>query len=193
MVNSKSKPAIAKRQRRKLEGSNISLVTSQKNKQTGVKNAIQKCKKRRDVKFRKKAALLRQYQKTLKQEEIATNSSQIRRRRRRNELPEMRSLSENNSADTPGDGHRMNSSTPKFPRQRQAKMDPFKKSLRKVQERKDRIAEKRKQQKKAEEETVQREKRRHQQAKKLRQRTSKGQPVMKHVIGGLLDRIQTDI
>eukprot|EP00546_Thalassionema_frauenfeldii_P018254 CAMPEP_0178907582 /NCGR_PEP_ID=MMETSP0786-20121207/7450_1 /TAXON_ID=186022 /ORGANISM="Thalassionema frauenfeldii, Strain CCMP 1798" /LENGTH=188 /DNA_ID=CAMNT_0020579395 /DNA_START=73 /DNA_END=636 /DNA_ORIENTATION=+ len=188
MVNSKSKPPIAKRQRRKLEGSNISLVTSQKNKQTGVKNAIQKCKKRRDVKFRKKAALLRQYQKTLKQEEITTNSSQIMRRRRRNELPEIKSLSENDIADTPGEGNGMNSSTPKSLRQRQAKVDPFKKSLRKVQQQKDMIAEKQKQQKKIEEEAVQREKRRHRQAKKLRQRTSKGQPVMKHVIGGLLDR-----
>ena len=75
---------------------------------------------------------------------------------------------------------------------RGGKPDPYKKSLEKAQERKLQTQDKQRQVQIQKKENEKKLKQRKQRSKLFAKRTSKGQPVMKHVIHGMLDKLQKE-
>lgn len=145
-------------------------------KAKGVTRAIQEYKNRKQKKITAKAALLRQYRKAMKREGLET-TGRLKQQQQQ----------------TDGDDDKARDNKEEQPtrrRKKKSKTNPYQKSLwkaqQKQQEREEHAA--RRQQQEKEKETKGRERRKR--SKLISQRTKKGQPIMKHMIGGILQKLE---
>lgn len=153
-------------ERRKAGG--IDAFASQK----GVARSIQNFKYRKEVRKGKKSALLRQYQKVMQKEGYGKNISRKGDRR---------------TGET-GDEATDNSTTEKPARR--GKQNPFAKSLKKAEQAREEQKVERTQREDAKRNQEKRQRQRQKQSKLLSKRTPRGQPVMRHMIHGLLSKIE---
>ena len=160
----------------------------------GHDRALQEYKKRKETKFQKNAALLREYQRALKQEgyEVGKGASRWRDEDGRKGSSKKRKTNntdddDNNDADDTNDQKQQQSRTKRH------KSDPLLKARKQAEARK---AEKEEHISNKETKIKNESKKQHDRkvrAKKLMKRTRKGQPVMKNVIGDLLGKIKNDV
>jgi hypothetical protein len=153
-------------QERRKAGTGIDSFTAQK----GITRSIRDYKHRQDTKMGKKAALLREYSKVMKKEGMEVGRGAGRRRR---------------DGDDGDDNNNDDSRKQRKPRQ-----NPFTKSLQKYNERKEAEKQEQVQYEQSQTDKEKKQKQRKRQSKLQSQRTKKGQPVMKHMISGLLSRIE---
>lgn len=152
---------------RRKAGSGINAFAAQK----GVARSIQNFKYRKEVRKGKKSALLRQYQKVMVKEGYGKNTSRKGTRRKDD------------------DGGRKDDDE-EGEKQRRGKQNPFAKSLKKAEQARQHKVTERAQQEDNKRKQEQRQRQRQKQSKLLSKRTSKGQPVMRHMISGLLEKIE---
>lgn len=155
----------------------ISLTKFAHSKSEGTKRAIERYRQKKQSKFKRNASLLREYKKVMKSEgfEAGKGASRKRNQEEYNSV----SADEKLQRDKP-------------PRKK-GKSDPFAKARQKVQM----VMEQKEKQKIELQERLKekeaKEKQKRAKAKKLVQRTKKGQPVMKHIIGDMLEKIQSKL
>lgn len=137
----------------------------------GVKRAIQEYKVRKERKVKEKAILLRKYKKVKKQQGYSDGG-----------IPAERSGEYEVGKEEQHD-HQHNN-------KRRMKPDPYQKSLQKAQQHKLEREQDQKQHRERQEQNKAKLKKRKERSKLLSKRTSKGQPVMKHVIHNILDKLQ---
>uniref|UniRef100_A0A7S1YXB1 rRNA-processing protein FYV7 n=1 Tax=Trieres chinensis TaxID=1514140 RepID=A0A7S1YXB1_TRICV len=161
-------------------------------RQTATTRSLQEFRRRKEKKFVQNATLLREYRRAVKSEGYEAGRGASRKRGRGDE-DENRSRKENISEgqkDAPGDELGEERACR---RKRRKKTDPFTKAKAQAEARKkekeDAIAERKRRQK----EEVFKAQKRKKQYKKMTQRTKRGQPVMKNVIGSMLEKIQRDV
>jgi hypothetical protein len=161
----------------------------------GVTRAIQEYKHRQTKRRVAKAALLREYRKAVQQEGYSPDKK--RKARRPQESSEIKGQTVERESMQQSDQDVENHDTVEqasWPKRRgkPPKMNPFVKSLQKAQQRKQEQESKRLERVQYQKEVEKKQKERKRQTKLLAKRTKKGQPVMKHVIQGLLTRIEKE-
>jgi hypothetical protein len=154
---------------RRKANSVISLTQFAHSKSKGTRKAIEKYKQKKQAKFNHNAQLLKQYKKVMKKEGFEAGKGASRKRNK----------------DDLEDGERSS--------KKRVKADPFAKAKRKAQQAhldsEKRIIEREEQKEKQSEKEKQKKLR----ARKLSQRTKKGQPIMKNMIGDMLEKIKSDM
>ena len=161
--------------------------------QKGVTRSIQTYKHRKESKFAKKASLLREYHKVMKKEGLEAGRGKRKRDHMENDDNTERVETQQNERDENHeavDDDEEKDSSKKQVRKRKPKMNPLTKVLQKASERKAEQEQERvrRQQELADQKIRMAQRKRN--AKILRQRTKKGQPVMKNIIAGLLSSIE---
>lgn len=146
----------------------------------GHDRAIEEFKKRKETKFLKNAALLREYSKAMKSEGYDAGKGASRKR---------------NRDDGAGDGQKKEAQSTSLQEscKKRHKSDPLHAARKKAQHLKEtqiEIHSKNKQRQQSEEQKMQHRKQR---AKQMMKRTKKGQPLMKNVIGDLLEKIKGEV
>lgn len=148
----------------------ISLTQFAHSKSKGTRKAIEKYKQKKQAKFNHNAQLLKQYKKVMKKEGFEAGKGASRKR---------------NKDDDDEDGERSS--------KKRVKADPFAKAKRKAEQAQldseKRVIEREEGKKKQSEKEKQKKLR----ARKLSKRTKKGQPIMKNMIGDMLEKIKSDI
>lgn len=154
---------------RRKANSVISLTQFAHSKSKGTRKAIEKYKQKKLAKFNHNAQLLKQYKKVMKKEGFEAGKGASRKRNK----------------DDVEDGERSS--------KKRVKADPFAKAKRKAEQAQldseKRVVEREEQKKKQSEKEKQKKLR----ARKQSQRTKKGQPIMKNMIGDMLEKIKSDM
>lgn len=181
-------PHQSQTQRRRNAAISLNSFSSKK----GHDRALQEYKKRKDEKFQKNATLLREYQRAMKQEgyEVGKGAS---RKRRGDDVDD-----EDGKDDDGEKGFEHKTKDGALQRQQQNKKkrhksDPLLKAKQKAERAKSQHHSQIKQQQKEKEDEVKKQHDRMNRAKKMMQRTKRGQPLMKNVIGDLLGRIKSEV
>ena len=149
----------------------------------GVTRAIKEFRVRKEKTTRDKAILLRGYKKVMKQEGLEAGRGANRKRGRDDEKDD----DANNNDGGKSDGEQQVQE-----KKKRKKFDPMAKRLQKLADKrkeKDDLYEAIESKKK---EQVQKEKERKQRTQTLKKRTRRGQPIMKDVISGLLNKLEND-
>lgn len=175
----------------------------------GTVKALQKYRERRERKQVETAKVLRSYQKAMRREgyEPGTGASRNRKHERNplekpalapggNAQREMLAKSSTDPQQELSTQENTQSSTSmknssSFHRKRQ-KADPFKKSLKRAEQKKAAQQEREKDKDVQVKERIKKLKKRRQRTKLLTQRTSKGQPVMKNIVQDILQKLQDE-
>lgn len=150
----------------------------------GHDRALAEFKKRKEIKFRKNAALLREYSKVMKSEGFETGRGASRKRDRDDAIE-----GKDKESQTGGNQRDIESASS---RKKRHKSDPLHEARKKALHLKEsqlEIQSQHKQRKDLEEKKMQKRKNR---ARKMMQRTKKGQPLMNNVICELLGKIQSE-
>ena len=173
-----------KEQQRRSANSVISLTQFAHAKSKGTRRAIENYKHKKQSKFNRNAGLLREYRKAMKNEGYDAGKGASRKRSLNNEREEQ--------YDEENDGmFEESEKEPKSKKRRHHKSDPLAKAKVMAQKSKqDQILQKElklKQKKENEKKQKQKQKR----GKQLRKRTNRGQPIMKNVVGDLLQKIRS--
>ena len=154
---------------RRKANSVISLTQFAHSKSKGTRKAIEKYKQKKQAKFNHNDQLLKQYKKVMKKEGFEAGKGASRKRNK----------------DDVEDGERSS--------KKRVKADPFAKAKRKAEQAQldseKRVVEREEQKKKQSEKEKQKKLR----ARKLSLRTKKGQPIMKNMIGDMLEKIKSDM
>jgi len=158
----------------------------------GVTKAIQSFRKRKDDKRTETAKALRRYKKTMKQEGYEPGRGASRKREAVVEGETKEKSNQEGESENTNTDQKQQQEQEQRVFQKRTKTNPFQKTLKKA-------AEKKEQQQQSEEERKTQEKQRQKKLKdrakrsrQLRERTSKGQPVMKHVIHDILRKLERD-
>ncbi|KAL7471556.1 hypothetical protein ACHAXS_011857, partial [Conticribra weissflogii] len=157
----------------------------------GHDRALQEYKKRKDQKFQKNAALLREYQRAMKQEGYDAGKGGSRKRDRDGEDrsgKQEKSAHDDNSEDAENQQQSGESN-----RKKRHKSDPLYQARKQAELRKQEQLEAQSQQERKQQNESKKQHLRKVRAKKMMQRTKRGQPLMKNVIGDLLGKIRDDV
>ena len=155
----------------------------------GVTKAIQSFRKRKDDKRTETAKALRRYKKTMKQEGYEPGRGASRKRDNVDEEEEQISTG---AAGTVTTSEQQEQNSQKQPYQKRAKSNPFQKTLKKAEEKKQQLEKAAHDREANEHQREKKLKDRRKRSKNMRARTSKGQPVMKHVIHDILRKLERD-
>lgn len=161
---------------RRAANSVITLSQFAHSKSKGTRRAIEHFKQKKQSKFNRKAGLLREYKKVMKSEGFEAGKGASRKRNRDESNKANITVQEEDEKPI-----------------RRNKSDPFAKA--KEQARQHKVAElnrKLEHQQKMKKRALS-EKKKKTKARKLAKRTTKGQPIMKNVIGDMLDKIRNDL
>lgn len=165
---------------RRTANSVISLTQFAHSKSKGTRRAIERFNQKKQSKFNRNANLLRQYKKVMKDEGYQAGKGGSRKRNQ----TDAEGTGSNNKSDDYGDCTERS--------KKRHKSDPFAKAKQKA--RQSEVAEqnkKREFQDKMKQRSV-KEKQKRLKAKKVMKRTKKGQPVMKSIIGDMLEKIKSN-
>jgi hypothetical protein len=156
----------------------------------GVTKAIEDFRKRKDKKRTETAKALRKYKKTMKQEGYEPGRGASRKRQHGEESAENYAEKDKkkNSPEQEAGEDKTQTTRPN----KKAKTNPFQKSLQKAEQKKQQIEKAKVDKEKQEKEREKKIKEKRKRSKLLRQRTSKGQPVMKHVIHDILRKLEKE-
>ncbi|EJK49289.1 hypothetical protein THAOC_31858, partial [Thalassiosira oceanica] len=157
-------------QLRKQAAISLSSFSSKK----GHDRALQEYKKRKETNFNKNAVLLRQYQRAMKSEGYEAGKGASRKRKQSQEAEEDRA----GQVESPDK------------KRKRHKSDPLHQARRKAEQRKAEQQDKAQQKQERMLDEGQKQAHRKKTARKYIERTRRGQPVMKNVICGMLDKIQ---
>lgn len=150
----------------------------------GQVRALEEFKYRKQRKQVQTAKALRSYRKVMKQEGYEAGQGASRKRVERiasDEQPQEGSDSEHSHNDE---------EISKKAHKRRRKMNPFHKSVQKAEEKKLQAKQKQAQMKHNERQKAQKLRERKQRTKLLSKRTKRGQPIMKHMVGNLLHKLE---
>jgi hypothetical protein len=150
----------------------ISLTQFAHSKSKGTRRAIEHYKQKKQSKFNRKAGLLREYKKAMKSEGFEAGKGASRKRTRGNEPEDL------------GETDKV---------KRRHKADPFAKAKEKARQNKEAIFSKKQEHQENMKLKHLNEKRKKIRGKQLNKRTRKGQPIMKNVIGDILQKIKADV
>jgi rRNA processing len=153
----------------------------------GVTKAIQECRERQDKKRTATAKALRSYRKTMKQEGYQPGQGASRKRKVEEENSNDQDTANNITSDN-NDTNKESSG----PIGKRTKANPFQQSFRKAEQTKQQRQQQAVDKEEREKERDQKLKERRKHSKQLRQRTAKGQPVMKHVIHDILRKLERE-
>ena len=159
---------------RRTANSVISLTQFAHSKSKGTRRAIEKFKQKKTNKFNHNAKLLRDYKKVMKSEGYEAGQGASRKRNQAN-------------SEDKGDG----ADEQDKPKKRQ-KSDPFAKAKLKAKQAKEDVYNGKLDKEQQVKERAIKEKQKKVKTRKLAQRTKKGQPIMKNVIGDMLAKIKAD-
>jgi len=154
----------------------ISLTQFAHNKSKGTRRAIENFKQKKTSHFNRNAGLLREYKKVMKNEGFDAGKGASRKRNQDDVTDRTKDQSEETAQRS----------------KKRAKADPFAKAKEKARQGKE---DEQTRSREIQAEMKQREKTQKEKklrAKKLAKRTKKGQPIMKNIIGDMLDRIKAD-
>lgn len=154
----------------------------------GVTKAIQSFRKRKDDKRTETAKALRRYKKTMKQEGYEPGRGASRKRDTAGREEEQ--IEPGATAIAASEQPEQNNQ--KQPYQKRAKTNPFHKTLKKAEEKKQQHQQAAQDREANEQQREKKLKDRRKRSKNMRARTSKGQPVMKHVIHDILRKLERD-
>mmetsp|Transcript_19366 Transcript_19366/g.53875 ORF Transcript_19366/g.53875 Transcript_19366/m.53875 type:complete len:172 (-) Transcript_19366:1117-1632(-) len=126
----------------------------------GITRAIENCRKRKEYKHKQTARSLKQYRKVMKQEGYDAGMGAGRKR----------------------DAKSTTTTT--------TKSDPFQKSLQRKEQREVELRQQQEERKDQEQQRKQKKKERRQRTVNMKQRSRKGQPIMKQVMEGLISKMQ---
>ena len=152
----------------------------------GHDRALQEYKKRKETNFNKNAVLLRQYQRAMKSEGYEVGKGASRKRDRSERGNTTRSLKQSHDAEE----DRADQVESHEKKRKRHKSDPLYQARRKAEQRKAELQDKAQQKQERMLDEGQKQSNRKKTARKYLQRTKRGQPVMKNVISGMLDKIQ---
>mmetsp|Transcript_62282 Transcript_62282/g.184267 ORF Transcript_62282/g.184267 Transcript_62282/m.184267 type:complete len:184 (-) Transcript_62282:160-711(-) len=156
-------------------------------KHTSTTRSLQEFRHRKEKKFLHNAALLRGYKKAMKAEGFDAGHGANRKRRRTTDDKEIQedggdaSRSEGTVMSRKGENHK-----------RPRKMDPLAKARSRADASRMEREEKQRQQEERHKMEVGKAQQRKKRYKQMTQRTKKGQPVMKNVISGMLEKLQRE-
>ena len=147
------------------------------------RRTIEKFRQKKQSNFNYKAGLLRGYRKAMTNEgyDAGHGASRKRGRNQKEEREFGKDKEEDQAADAETDGGR---------KRRRKKMDPFAKARVKAQEKKVEEEERKQELVAEEKQKAQRAKQRKIRAKRVSKRTRRGQPIMKDMIGDMLQKIK---
>ena len=184
---------LSQTKRRKQAAISLTKFSTKK----GHDRALQEYKKRKETKFQKNATLLRVYQKAMKKEGYDAGRGASRKRRSTGDLKEgvvddnvvvgEKEITSNNNSK---DFESVDSMVRKKKRQ---KADPLHHAKKEADRRRTERIEAITTQEVRQKEMSKREQERKVRAKKMMQRTRRGQPLIKNVIGDLLIKIKSDV
>jgi hypothetical protein len=167
----------------------------------GHDRALQEYKKRREVKFQKNATLLREYQKVMKQEGYDAGRGASRKRTDRPRRLDDGSDGEDAGGTGDGGGNKFTPdrsenkehTTAVQSRKKRQKSDPLHHARKEAERRKAEQLEAISRKEQRQQQEGKKLKDRKVRAKKMMQRTKRGQPLIKNVIGDLLAKIKSDV
>jgi len=159
---------------RRTANSVISLTQFAHSKAKGTRRAIEKYKQKKQTKFNHNAKLLREYKKVMKTEGYEAGKG-ASRKRNQDEVED-----KNNDADEEGKW------------KKKQKSDPFAKAKLKAKQGRDEVESRKEDREQEIKQRAIKEKQKKAKVRKLSKRTKKGQPIMKDVIGDMLDKIKAD-
>mmetsp|Transcript_8227 Transcript_8227/g.17536 ORF Transcript_8227/g.17536 Transcript_8227/m.17536 type:complete len:210 (+) Transcript_8227:82-711(+) len=174
-------------QRRRNAAISLNSFSSKK----GHDRALQEYKKRKDQKFQKNAALLREYQRAMKQEGYDVGKGASRKRDRDGE--DRSGNAEKSAADDNSEEVENHQKSGESTRKKRHKSDPLYQARKQAEIRKQQQLEEISERKGNQQNEGKKQHLRKVRAKKMMQRTKRGQPLMKNVIGDLLGKIRGDI
>mmetsp|Transcript_18528 Transcript_18528/g.37665 ORF Transcript_18528/g.37665 Transcript_18528/m.37665 type:complete len:210 (+) Transcript_18528:120-749(+) len=174
-------------QRRRNAAISLNSFSSKK----GHDRALQEYKKRKDQKFQKNAALLREYQRAMKQEGYDAGKGASRKRDRDGE--DRSGNAEKSAADDNSEEAENHQKSVESTRKKRHKSDPLYQARKQAEIRKQQQLEDISERKGNQQNEGKKQHLRKVRAKKMMQRTKRGQPLMKNVIGDLLGKIRGDI
>lgn len=190
MSSSKLKSTTPPPTRRRAGNSVISLTQFAHAKSKGTRKAIENYKQKQKSKFNRNAALLREYRKVMKSEGYEAGKGASRKRSWNDDGDDNKDNNDKIRDDDGDDVHVDNSNNRK---KRRHKADPLAKAKEMAKQSKEDKEHKKEMKIKEQKENEKRIKQKQIRSRKLGKRTSRGQPVMKHVVGDLLDKIKKSV
>mmetsp|Transcript_3517 Transcript_3517/g.4891 ORF Transcript_3517/g.4891 Transcript_3517/m.4891 type:complete len:187 (-) Transcript_3517:158-718(-) len=162
----------------------MNLTEFAHSKSKGTSRAIHRYREKKKGQFNRRAALLRQYRKTMKTEGYDAGKGASRKRLTESEI------------ETPSDpknpARRFSSQQEHKKKSMIIKADPFAKARSVAEQRKTMAEQREKDMEERQKRIDQSKKQRKARAKMMSQRTKRGQPIMNNVIGNLLEKIKRD-
>jgi len=169
-------------------------------RQTATTRSLQEFRKRKEKKFVRNAALLREYKKAMKAEGFDAGDGASRKRRDPDEAESLLEVACRDNGDSsvvicqerPKEENAVDREKQPTSKKPKRKMDPLAKARAQAEvsrSEREKAIKAREERQKMEVHKAQKRKKRY---KQMMQRTKKGQPIMKNVIAGMLEKLQRD-
>lgn len=181
----------------------VSLTKFAHAKSKGTRRAIEQYKQKRKSKFNRNASLLREYRKVMKKEGYEAGKGASRKRSLDDEGREIEESEngddheevqhENENSDSEDNDSDEQNQQLKQQKMRRHKTDPLAKAKQMAKQSKEDEIKRREMKVKEQEEHKRKLKQKQQRSRKLAKRTNRGQPVMKHVVDDLLEKIKKSV
>ncbi|KAL3760063.1 hypothetical protein ACHAWU_006611 [Discostella pseudostelligera] len=186
-------PSQSANQRRRQAAISLASFSTKK----GHDRALQEYKKRKETKFQKNAKLLREYEKVMKQEGYDAGRGASRKRSDRQQGKDddgdERPADGRGAKSTTEQGESNEYTTSEQSRKKRHKSDPLHNAKKEAERRRAEQLEAMSQKEQRQQQEKKKLKDRKVRAKKMMQRTKRGQPLIKNVIGDLLAKIKSDV
>ena len=187
--------------RRRAANSVISLTQFAHSKSKGTRRAIEKCKQKKQSKFNRNAGLLREYRKAMKLEGYDAGNGGSRKRsldnrnngknnNGQNDLDNQFDDDTNNNSENNNEETEISTTPSTKKRKRFHKSDPFAKAKAKAKQSKVEIEQRKEIRIQEVKENEKKMKQKKMKSRKLAKRTNRGQPIIKNVVGDLLEKIR---
>ncbi len=179
----------------------VSLTKFAHAKSKGTRRAIEQYKQKRKSKFNRNASLLREYRKVMKKEGFEAGKGASRKRSlddKGREIDESENGDDHEEVQQSSDSEDNNNSEEHDRQQKQQKTrrhkaDPLAKAKQMAKQSKEDEIKRREMKVKEQEDHKRKLKQKQQRSRKLAKKTNRGQPVMKHVVDDLLEKIKKSV